>query len=451
MYVHSHKVHHPQSSRTNGSSPFGIHIALENLSRIIHRSAGKYPLNQKRRRGGYLSEGGRAQEVIHPDAVDATTSIITKQETEFHPYPEWRERMLQKCVASGRHGFLTSPAWRAKLNPNTGVYELSQWLRKWRKDEEEGAEAETEAEETLDEDESEQESLISDAEWEGWRRELESEAPIRPDSPALKFAQEGNPWTSESTQPSFVTESDGLRRGRGRKNTLVSGRDRVLEGIVKRTTEHSVPPYSMLQAQLSGASMSSVLSPSAGVVVDSVSSSGIGPGSADRRPSSPSVSMTTSPQRSSVPIRGRSATVSAPSAAPDPPSHNTVAIPLPSLPDTLENSRLPGLGGGLGSSRPSDTVTTISALRSADHEAAPKMGMGRAWSNKGKRRETTEYNPTREEASFESQSLVIETPSDAWTRSYDEGLDRLRQMSSPGIRQSSSKSLLLKGLTLRDR
>lgn len=447
MYVHSHKVHHPQSSRTNGSSPFGIHIALENLSRIIHRSAGKYPLNQKRRRGGYLSEGGRAQEVIHPDAVDATTSIITKQETEFHPYPEWRERMLQKCVASGRHGFLTSPAWRAKLNPNTGVYELSQWLRKWRKDEEEGAEAE----ETLDEDESDQESLISDAEWEGWRRELESEAPIRPDSPALKFAQEGNPWTSESTQPSFVTESDGLRRGRGRKNTLVSGRDRVLEGIVKRTTEHSVPPYSMLQAQLSGASMSSVLSPSAGVVVDSVSSSGIGPGSADRRPSSPSVSMTTSPQRSSVPIRGRSATVSAPSAAPDPPSHNTVAIPLPSLPYTLENSRLPGLGGGLGSSRPSDTVTTISALRSADHEAAPKMGMGRAWSNKGKRRETTEYNPTREEASFESQSLVIETPSDAWTRSYDEGLDRLRQMSSPGIRQSSSRSLLLKGLTLRDR
>jgi len=77
-----------------------------------------------------------------------------------------------------------------------------------------------EAEETLDEDESEQESLISDAEWEGWRRELELEAPIRPDSPALKFAQEGNPWTSESTQPSFVTESDGLRRGRRRKNTL---------------------------------------------------------------------------------------------------------------------------------------------------------------------------------------------------------------------------------------
>src|SRR5258706_6924363 len=230
MYVHPHGVHHPQSSRPNGSSSFGIYIALENLSRIIHRSAGKYPLNQKRKRGGYLSEGGRAQEVTHPDAVDATTSMITTQASKFHPYPEWRERMLQKCVASGRHGFFTSPAWRAKLNPNTGVYELPQWLRKWRQNEEEEVEAkaEAEAEETLDKNESDQESLISDAEWEGRRRELELETPIRPDSPTLKFAEEGNPWTSESTQPSFVTESDGLRRGRRRKNTLESGRDSAL-------------------------------------------------------------------------------------------------------------------------------------------------------------------------------------------------------------------------------
>ena len=443
MYVHSHGIHHPQSSRPNGSSPFGIHIALENLSRIIHRSAGKYPLNQKRKRGGYLSEGGRAQEVTHPDAVDATTSMIVKQATKFHPYPEWRERMLQKCFASGRNGFLTSPAWEAKLNPNTGLYELPQWLRKWRQNEEE----ETEAKETLDEDESEQESLTSDAEWEGWRRELEMEAPIRPDSPTLMVAQECNPWTSESTQPSFATESDGLPRGRRRKNTLVSGRDMVLEDIVKRTTEHSVPRYSMLPAQLLGASTSS-----AGVVVGAVSSYGAGlSGLADRRPSSPPVSVTTSPRQSSpVPIRARSAIVSTPSAAPNPSSYEAVAIPLPSLPGALENVMLPGLGGGLSSSRPGDTVTTISALRTADHEVSPKKGLARVWNSKGKRRDKTEDHATREEASIESQPLTIEKPSHAWTRSYDEGLDKLRQMSSPGLRQSSSKGLLLKGFSLRD-
>jgi hypothetical protein len=393
------------------------------------------------------------QEVTHPDAVDATTSMITKQETKCHPYPEWRERMLQKCVASGRHGFLTSPAWRAKLNPDTGIYELPKWLRKWQKDEAEAAEAD--GEETLDEDESEQESLMSDAEWEGWRRELELEILIRPDSPVLTVAQEGNPWTSESTQQSFVTESDGLRRGRRRQNTLVSGRDRVLEGIVKRTTEHSAPPYSTLRAQLSGMSVFSSLSPSASVVIDVVASSG----PADPHPSSPCVSATTSPRQSlSVPNRARSATVPASSAAPEPSSYNTddasnaVAIPLPRLPDALENERLPGLGGGLSSfSRPSDTVTTISVLRSADHETAPKKSMARVWSNRGRRRDKAEDNPSGEEASVESQPLAIEAPSDAWTRSHDEGLVRLRRMSSPALRRSSSKAILLKGFNLRDR
>jgi hypothetical protein len=394
-----------------------------------------------------LSEGGRAQEVIHPDSVDAAASMLTMQETKFHLYPEWRERMLQKCVASGRHGFLTSPAWRARLNPSTGVYELPQWPRKWRKNEGEGAEAEAEAEETPDEDESEEESLISDAEWEGWRRELELEAPIEPDSPGLKIAQEANPWTSESTQLSLVTESDDLRRGRRRKNTLVSGRDRLLEGIVKRTTEHSVPRYSMLRGHLSGESTSSALLPSTGAVMDALSSSVAVPGSADRRPPSPSFFVTTSHrQPSSVPVRARSATFSAPNAS----SYNGISIPLPSRPDALENVRLPGLGGGLSSSRPGDTVTTISALRSAEHEAAPRMSMVKAWSNKGKRRDKIEYFPAREEASIESQPLTIETPSDAWTGSYDDGLDRLRQMSSPSLRQSTSKGLLLKGFSMRD-
>jgi hypothetical protein len=131
------------------SSPQGhiltvLHLALENLSRIIHRSVGRYPLNPKRK---------RAQEVTH---VDART---TKQETRFHPYPEWRERMLQKCIASGRYGVLTSLRGKAKLRPNTGVYELPRELQKlWENEEVE----------------SQPESMLSDAEWEGWRRELES-------------------------------------------------------------------------------------------------------------------------------------------------------------------------------------------------------------------------------------------------------------------------------------
>jgi len=453
MYVHSHGVHHPQGHGLTILHHW--HTALENLSRIIHRSAGKYPLNQKRRRGGYLSEGGCVQEVTHPDAVDGSTSMISKQETKFHQYPEWRERMLQKCVASGRHGFLTSPAWKAKLNPNTGLYELPQWSRKWRQNEEE-AMGEGEGEETPDDDESEQESLMSDAEWEGWRRELELEELIRPDSPASKVAQEGNPWASESTQLSFATESDGLQRGRGRKNTLVSGRDKVLKGIIKRTTEHSVPPHSILRAQLSNTSAFSSLSLSASVFVDAVASSGVGPGLADPCPSSHPVSATNSPRQSlSVPNRARSATVSTPITAPKPSSHNiddAVTIPLPKLPDALENERLPGLGGGLGSfSRPCDTVTTTSALRNTEHEAAPKKGMARVWSNKGKRRDKSEDNPTGEGASIESQPLAIEGPNDEWIRSYDEGLEQLRHMSSPDLRRSTSKGVVLKGFSLRDR
>src|SRR5258706_15250411 len=124
MYVHPHGVHHPQSSRPNGSSSFGIYIALENLSRIIHRSAGKYPLNQKRKRGGYLSEGGRAQEVTHPNAVDATTSIITTQASKFHPYPEWREKEFPKCRASCLHRFFTCPTASASRKLNTFAFRV---------------------------------------------------------------------------------------------------------------------------------------------------------------------------------------------------------------------------------------------------------------------------------------------------------------------------------------
>ena len=405
------------------------------MSRIIHRSAGKYPLSQKRRRTYALGEGGRGEEVTHPDAVDATTAMITKQETKFHPYPEWRERMLQKCVASGRHGFLTSPAWRAKWNLSTGEYELPRRLQKWRDDEEE----EAEGEEAPDDEESEVESLMSDAEWEGWRRELELEGSTRPNSPGLNIAQDGSPWTSESTQQSSLPEFIGLPPSRRRKNTLISGRDRVLEEIVKRTTEHSVHPYSMHRAQVSGASTLSSISPSASIVADTVASSVVGLGLAAARASSPSISPTVS-IRQLLPIPNR----------PTHDANHDLAIPLPNLSDVSEDGPLPGLGGGLSSSyRPYHTVTTISAPRSADSEVIPKKGMARVWSNKGKRRDRIEDNPTGEEAGHESQPLAVDYPNDAWTRSYDEGLDRLRHMSSSGLRRSGSNHGLFK--SLRDR
>jgi len=63
----------------------------------------------------------------------------------------------------------------------------------WENDEEENGE------EMLGDEENEPVSMTSDAEWEGWRRELALEGPIRPGSPGLKAAQEDNPWTSDRT------------------------------------------------------------------------------------------------------------------------------------------------------------------------------------------------------------------------------------------------------------
>ena len=69
---------------------------------------------------------------------------------------------------------------------------------------------ENEAEKTMGKEENEPVSMPSDAEREGWRRELQSRGAIRPGSPGLNVAQEGNPWTSDRAQQSFVTESDGF-------------------------------------------------------------------------------------------------------------------------------------------------------------------------------------------------------------------------------------------------
>ena len=356
-----------------------------------------------------------------------------------------------------------SPAWGAKFNSNTGEYEPLRRLQRWREDEGEedegegagAGEREREREETPDGEESEPESLMSDAEWEGWRRELELESPTRPSSPGLKISPNASPWTSESTQQSFVAGTDGLLQSMKRKNTLISGRDEVLEEIVQRTTEHSVHPYSILRTQPSGVYTSSSVSPSASlsVVMGVGASSSAGLDRAAPCASSPSISAVISP-RQTIPVSGRvrSATISTPNTDPRPTLHDTpdtnhnIAVPLAKLPLTEEGRRLPGLGGGLSSSSgPYHTVTTISVLR-ADIEPAPKKSMARVWSNKGKRRDRIEDDPAGEEADFESSienaPLAVEHPDDAWARSYDEGLNRLRHMSSPDLRRSTSKRTL---------
>jgi len=76
-------------------------------------------------------------------------------------------------------------------------------VQEWQ-DNEEG---EAKGEEILDKEENGLVSMTSDAEWEGWRRELELKGSTRPGSSGLKIAQEGNSWGSDCTQQSFITES----------------------------------------------------------------------------------------------------------------------------------------------------------------------------------------------------------------------------------------------------
>ncbi|SRR5258706_909558 len=325
--------------------------------------------------------------------------------------------MLQKSIASGRYGVLTSPARNAKPRPDTGVYELPRELQQLWENEEVA---------------SQSESMMSDAEWEGWRRELESTQP----------------------EPSFVTESDGLLRRRRREDTPVSGRGNALEGIIKRTIEHLGQPSRVLA--------SSPVLPSAGVFVDIPASCSARPSPAARRPAQPSNSAPTSPRQSfSAPNRARSAMPATSTVSPRPSSCHThdansdLATLFLKPPDAPEDERLPGLGGGLGSNQPhthyqpyTHTVTTISVLRGADSDAASKKGMERVWSNKGKQMGSTEDNLTSEEAVVEKPPLKDD---DTWARSHNEGLDRLRHMSSSGSRQTSSKGGLLKSFSLRDR
>lgn len=128
--------------------------------------------------------------------MDATTA--EEQENKSHTYPEWRNRMLQKCVASGR----LPPA-------NAGVCDLPQKIQRWWENEEEG---EVKREKMLDEEVNERVSMTSDAEWEGWRGELAVKGPIRPGSPDLKAVQRGDSWTSDCTLSPNRTDFYGRRR-----------------------------------------------------------------------------------------------------------------------------------------------------------------------------------------------------------------------------------------------
>ena len=336
--------------------------------------------------------------------------------------------MLQKCIASGRYGVLTSSAWKAKPKSNTGVYELPRELPR-------------ELQELWENEdvESEPESMLSDAEWEGWRRELEStQAGLR--------------------EPSFVTESDGLLRHRRREDTPVSGRGKALEEIIEWTKEHSVHRQRPLLPLGQPPEVLTPLPgyPSAGtfvdIFVDRPASSGARPRPASRRPSPPSNSAPPSPRQPfSVLNRTRSATLATSTVVPGPSSHYTddtnydLITLLPNSLGAPGGERLPGLGGGLGSYPPhTHTVTTISALRSADNEAVPKKGVERARSNKGNRRGKTEDNPTSEESIVEGPLTTVDYHNDTWARSHNEGLDRLRHMSPSGLRQSGTKGGLLK-------
>lgn len=207
--------------------------------------------------------------------------------------------MVQKSVASGGHAPL---AWKAKLNPSTGVRALPRKMRIWQENEEE----EAEGEEILDEGENEPISMTSDAEWEGWRRELEVDGPTRPDLSGLKAAEEGSRWTSNRTQQSFVTESDGFLPKKG----LILGRHKRLEEVFKRTKGLSVHSDSLSRRQPSRTSTSLSVSPSVSIFVDMTDSSG---------PSTvlPSTFAPISPRQSlPAPNRANSATIANLSATP---------------------------------------------------------------------------------------------------------------------------------------
>jgi hypothetical protein len=88
-----------------------------------------------------------------------------------------------------------------------GVCDLPWTMQKWWENEEE-----EKGERVLDEEDNELVSMTSNAEWEGWRRELALKGPIRPGSPGFKAIQEGNSWLSDRTLSPNRTDFYGRTR-----------------------------------------------------------------------------------------------------------------------------------------------------------------------------------------------------------------------------------------------
>jgi hypothetical protein len=187
--------------------------AREHLCRIIHRSAGKYPLITKgRRKLAYEPE---------QDLIPFPDPDPERKRPHGAPFPEWRARVLKKAIASGRSGFLSSSAWNATFNEATGLYcRPSQVAAPDEKGKgssltvvgthRDGYEGDA------DEDDDNV-SLASDTEWEGWRRELELDPPPKqlstiPSSVNVNSNSTPTPRPRESisNDQSELTPADGI-------------------------------------------------------------------------------------------------------------------------------------------------------------------------------------------------------------------------------------------------
>lgn len=145
-------------------------LAREHLCRIIHRSAGKYPLKAKQRRK-------LAFEPV-ADLIPVPDDDPERKRPHGAPFPEWRARVLKKAIAAGRAGFLSSPAWNAQMSEATGLYTRPPRMTPGgEKGKGSAIYFEGEEEDAFAADDEDDGSLASDTEWEGWRRELELDIP----------------------------------------------------------------------------------------------------------------------------------------------------------------------------------------------------------------------------------------------------------------------------------
>lgn len=389
--------------------------AREHLCRIIHRSAGRYPLITKQRRTLPFEPVQDLIPVPDPDPE--------RKQTHGAPFPEWRARVLKKAIASGRSGFLASPAWNAAYNEVTGLYMPPP-----------GLSASNDGGGYEGDDDDDCASLVSDTEWEGWRRELEMDMPPKPLSTihsvsatsdatprvglslaALK--EEGSSLALASADEHVnvaekASYSDGEEKyksprhsgqsTRARKSSLRAAKRVVVDGIAGKglIIPHSSNAYASWTSFSSNSSINSSFHSHDDYRLGEGSDTNVGP----KRPRLPPIvtGNSTSPRGSGNLSRAKSATVfssrpnasvpaasiSAPLsatvdnldgswAAPDPPRQLPYKYPSDGIsPDELfaigPDVALPGLGGGLGNpamfpafAGMGTTITTVSSGRAA--------------------------------------------------------------------------------------